>query len=85
MPSDRATHLSRVLVRGLRAERARTGLSQAALAERLGWSRQKVTTLENGTRRFYADELPELLDALGITLAKLVQDAAPEDRRALGG
>lgn len=84
VPSDRAIHMQRVLIKGLRAERARAGLSQEALAQRLGWSRQKITKIENGTSRMFLDELPELLDALGITLGKLVQDASPEDRRAFG-
>jgi transcriptional regulator with XRE-family HTH domain len=82
--SDRSASVQRVLIRGLRAERARIGLSQEALADRLGWSRQKITKIENMTTRLYADELPELLDALGITLGKLVQDATADDRRALG-
>jgi len=87
LDADHATvsdRLARVLARAVRAERARAGLSQDVLAERLGWSRQVVTSVETGTRRLNADELPELCAALGVTLARLLTDADPADRAALG-
>lgn len=60
------------LARNVRAERVRRGLTQAALAGRLGWSSQKVGALETGARRLYADELPDLALALGVQLRDLL-------------
>ena len=71
-------------MRGLRAERSRQGLSQAELAERLGWSRQKVAALEAGTRRLFFDDMPDLCAALGVPLSRLLIDADPGDLKVLG-
>jgi hypothetical protein len=40
--------------------------------------------VETGTRRLNADELPDLCAALGVTLSRLLTDADPADRAALG-
>ena len=40
--------MSERLANSLKAERERTGLTQAALAERVGVSRKTVNTVENG-------------------------------------
>ena len=72
------------LQRAIRAERARAGLSQAQLAERLGWARTTMAAVESGERRVNADELPEICRALGVTLAVLVQMAPEDERRSLG-
>lgn len=76
--------LAHVLVRGFRAERARAGLSQAQLAERLGWSQSRITAIESGTRNLYAHELAEVCRALGVPLRMLLVMADPEDLAALG-
>lgn len=76
--------LALALSRALRAERSRLGLSQAALAERLGISRSTVTEMENLVRRVYADELPELCEALGLTLDELLVRAPEDQRHKLG-
>jgi ribosome-binding protein aMBF1 (putative translation factor) len=68
-------HLARVVARAVRVERARAGLSQTALASKLGWSRQVLTAVETGVRRLRADELPEIWDALGVSLRRLLADA----------
>jgi transcriptional regulator with XRE-family HTH domain len=77
-------HLALVVRRAVRAERVRAGLSQAQVAERLGWSRQAYAALEQGTRRLGLAEVPEVCSAIGTTLARLLIDASPDDRRALG-
>lgn len=79
--SDR---LALVLARAVRAERARRGLSQSELGQALGWSQTKVAGVEAGTRRLLTHEMPELCEALGVTLARLLTEADPEDVRRLG-
>lgn len=72
------------LRRGIRAERSRAGMTQGELAERMGWARPTTSAIETGQRSVLAHELPGICDALGVTLAKLVQDAPEEERRKLG-
>ena len=76
--------LARYLARSIRAERARLGMSQAELAEKLGMSKQAVSTLETGVRKVYAHELPDICEALGVSLLTLLARAEPEDLRRLG-
>jgi transcriptional regulator with XRE-family HTH domain len=75
--------LALTLARAIRAERTRAGLTQAQLGERLGVHAVTVSQIENVTRRVYVDELPAICDALGVTLAQLL-DRAPDARRSLG-
>jgi len=79
--SDRTAY---ALQRGIRAERARLGLSQVALAKRLGWTRSRLAAIELGERRVHADDLPEVCAALGCTLGVLLQMAPEGERRQLG-
>jgi transcriptional regulator with XRE-family HTH domain len=76
--------LANVVARSVRAERARRGLSQSQLGERLGWSQSKVAAVESGARRLYAHELPDVCSALEVTLLRLLQDASDQDMEALG-
>lgn len=76
--------LRQVVARAIVAERKRRGLTQRQLAERLGWSRQTVTTIEAGDRSVKVEELPAVCRALSVTLAELLRDAGEEDRRMLG-
>lgn len=71
------------LQRAIRAERARAGISQAELGERVGWSRQTVVAVETGTRRVWAHELPELCRALGVPLSTLFFTVEQDDRDAM--
>ncbi|MEJ2578557.1 MAG: helix-turn-helix transcriptional regulator [Kineosporiaceae bacterium] len=82
--STRSDRIRREVMRGLRAERSRQGLTQAQLADRLGWSRQKVAAVEAGTRRLFFDDVPDLCAALGVPLSRLLIDADPDDLNALG-
>jgi len=68
-----------VIARAIRAERARLGLRQDELAERLGWARQTLSTVESGARRITVNDLPLLCDALGVPLAELIRGAEPDD------
>jgi transcriptional regulator with XRE-family HTH domain len=72
------------LSRAVRAERARLGLSQEQLAERLGVSQSTVSAIEQGTRRVYADELVEICLTFDVTLDALLSRADRGDRQALG-
>jgi len=76
--------LALVIARAIRAERARAGLSQAELAERVGVHRATVGAIETMTRRVYADELADFCQALAVTVAELLSRASVDDRRALG-
>ena len=62
----------------LRAERRRAGLSQAALAARVGTSQATVSAYESGRKRPALDTLERLLAAVG---ARLVVESAK--RRAV--
>jgi transcriptional regulator with XRE-family HTH domain len=50
----------------LRTERKRVGLSQEALAKRVGVARTSITNLEQGTQSVGLELLLELSSALGI-------------------
>lgn len=76
--------LARYLARSIRAERARLGMSQAELADKLGMSKQALSTLETGVRKVYAHELPDICEALGVSLLTLLARAEPDDLRRLG-
>lgn len=49
----------------LRAERVARGLTQAEIAKRLGWTSAKYARRENGIVKITADELVEIMRALG--------------------
>jgi transcriptional regulator with XRE-family HTH domain len=76
--------LGDVVAAAVRAERARLRLTQAALAERLGWSTNTVADLETGRRRAQVDDLPIICEVLGIPLRTLVDRADDVDKRRLG-
>lgn len=80
----RVSGLGLIVARGIAAERKRLGLTQRELAERVGWSRQTITSIEASDRSVRAEELPAICRALGVTLDDLARDASEEDRRALG-
>ncbi len=84
MVRNMSAALALVLARAIRAERARAGLSQAELGDRVGMHRATVGAIETTTRRVYADELADLCAALGVTLDMLLSRASAEDRRKLG-
>lgn len=77
--------LALVLQQAIRAERARKGLTQVELAERIGWSPATLSAVETGGRRIWAHELTEICEALEVTFAELLVRAPERDRMWLGG
>lgn len=61
----------------VRRIRISAGLTQAALAERLGVDRSYVSGLELGQRNPTVVTLWHITEALGVTLQSLVQEAKP--------
>lgn len=73
-----------VIAANVRGERARQRLRQVDLAERMGWALSTIGDLESGKRRVGADDIPQLCEALGVTLADLLRGADAEDLRRMG-
>ena len=65
----------RQLVDLMRERREATGLSQTALAQRLGWKQQKISFIETGARRMDVLEYIALARELGITATAAVRQA----------
>lgn len=57
----------RDLVDGLRQIRKDRGLTQAALAEALGWPQQRLSSVESGSRRLDVMEYFVLTEKLGLS------------------
>lgn len=75
--------LSATLAAAVAAERTAAGMTQAELAERLGWSRDMVSQRERGITAIDVDELPSICQALDVGLMHLLRRADPQDLRAL--
>lgn len=71
------------MARAVRAERSRQGLTQAELAQRLGWTRDRVSMVERMAAAIALDELPGLCRGLGVPLSRLLVEADREDVEAL--
>jgi transcriptional regulator with XRE-family HTH domain len=55
-------------------------LTQAALAEKLGWRRQDVNKIVHGRKNVTAQELKKISDALNVSMEELVkEDSVNED------
>jgi transcriptional regulator with XRE-family HTH domain len=59
----------------IRSARLAAGLTQRALAERLGKSLSWVAAAEKGRRRIFINDLPRIADALGMELRELLRRA----------
>ena len=66
------------LIKVLVAERKRLGLSQAALAVRLGTHQQFIGRYELGERRLDVVEFTDVARALGLVAADMVEGVAGE-------
>jgi transcriptional regulator with XRE-family HTH domain len=76
--------LDSALVKAIKAERARAGLTQTELAERMGWkSRETVAQIELGERKILANELVDFCAAFGVGLATLLVEVNDRDRRTM--
>jgi transcriptional regulator with XRE-family HTH domain len=60
----------------LKLERTKAELTQAQLAERLGWLQKTISDIEIGTRRVSAIELIQLGDALDFDPAAAIRRIA---------
>lgn len=79
---DRRCPIRAGLAANLRAERARAGLRQSDLAERVGLSRSTYADLESGRRGFDLAGVVEICEALDVSLFTLLQGDAEPMRRA---
>jgi transcriptional regulator with XRE-family HTH domain len=75
--------LSVTLARAMRAERARRGWTQGELAERLGWSRAAVSSVESGRRLLAVDDIPALCAVFDLGFVDLLDGLDDDQRRAL--
>jgi transcriptional regulator with XRE-family HTH domain len=78
------TELANIVARNIRLERSNRRWKQEQLAEMLGWETATVLALESGTKRLNMEAVPALCRVFGISLAKLIDGADPEDLAALG-
>jgi transcriptional regulator with XRE-family HTH domain len=60
----------------LKLERIRAELTQAQLAERLGWEKTSISDIETGGRRVTAIELIQLGQALGFDPGTVIRRIA---------
>jgi len=72
MPRTLRTPRHQRLIDFVIAERKRAGLSQAALAERLGRYQSIVAAIESGDRRIDVVELIDLAEAIGFDPHKVI-------------
>lgn len=73
-----------VLLRLLREERKRSGLTQAELAERLGLDQSTVSKCERGERRLDLVEVMAFCEAMGVSFTGFVArfaDTVKADRQ----
>jgi transcriptional regulator with XRE-family HTH domain len=75
--NPRHSPLDAALGERIRGRRRELGLSQSALAARLGVTFQQVQKYENGANRVSASMLIKLSEALGLPVAELLQVGHP--------
>jgi transcriptional regulator with XRE-family HTH domain len=63
----------------LKMERQRAELTQAQLAERLGWDRTTISDIETGAKRVSVIELIELGEGLGFDPKQAIGYVATSD------
>ncbi len=69
MKVDAATRAKLVEIgETIREARERTGLSQAALAERIGMHRENMIRVEKGRTNLTVETMMKIADALGLSL-----------------
>ena len=72
-----------MLLAALKAARARAGMSQVDLAERLGNAQTFVSKCERGERRLDVVEVVEICEALGVPPLELIADYLEQRGRGL--
>jgi DNA-binding XRE family transcriptional regulator len=87
-PTTETTHgkenVNAVVGASVRAERARLRVTQTELAQRLGWSRDRVPRLEKGQCDVRLTELLLLCRVLGASMNDLMIGADEDDIAVLG-
>jgi len=78
MEKSTFTREYQLLTKLLRATRKRTGITQVALAEKIGETQSYVSKVERGERRLDLVQLRVFCAAMGIKLSKFV-DAFEEE------
>ena len=76
--------LEGIIAEAMRVERARAGLTQEELGQRIGLSGQAIWRIEHGQRSFPLAKAPSLCRALGLSLAEFLQGADEDELDALG-
>ncbi|HET9656433.1 MAG TPA: helix-turn-helix transcriptional regulator [Kineosporiaceae bacterium] len=76
--------IGHVIANNIRAERARRRMTQADLAQAIGWPRSSIHDIEAGRRKISPDDLVALCRVFGITLTELAHGANPDDLHTLG-
>ncbi|GAB6901944.1 helix-turn-helix domain-containing protein [Kineosporia succinea] len=80
-----ADDLRSAVASAVRARRTLAGLTQGQLAGAMGVDQAVISRIEAAVRPIpLGDELVRLCEQLGCTLRQLLEDANPEQRRALG-
>jgi len=64
--------LDKTIVRAVRAEMARQGISQETLGTRIGWDQRRVSRRLTGEVPLSVSELAQIAEALGIRTADLM-------------
>ena len=78
---ERGSVQSDELRRILRERRQRAGLSQQALADRLGWDQKVISNLERGAKRLTVLELIEIARVLEFDPAAALRRVAQAAKR----
>ena len=68
------SELQKIVGRRLRAQRETLGLSQEAMAERLGYHRTFLGSVERGERNLTLASVEQLAASLGVAPLDLLQD-----------
>lgn len=71
----------RIFREKLRKARKGMGLSQEAMAEKLGLDRNTYGNIERGKTRLIYDHLGSILEILGISIEELITEGQPEPRK----
>ena len=72
------TNLVDVVAANIRAEAARRGFYQGDIANALGVQQSTISKRWYGDRAWPLEDLPVVADMLGVSVAYLVSDNAPE-------
>lgn len=71
-PTQTADGLAKHIVREVKAEMARKGMSQEALGALIGWDQRRVSRRLTGEVPFGVAELGQVADALGVSVMQLI-------------